>query len=75
MLSFIVLIDGRPAGRERPFSVIGRCQLRGQTRIADAFEITERSARAHIQMIVEKLSVKNRVEAVAVGVGDGLIGV
>jgi DNA-binding NarL/FixJ family response regulator len=41
--------------------------------IADAFEITERSAREHIQMIVEKLGVNNRVEATTVALRDGLI--
>ena len=41
--------------------------------IADVLEITERSVEAHIQMIVEKLGVKNRVEATEVALRDGLI--
>ena len=42
--------------------------------ICDAFDITERSARAHIQMIVEKLGAHDGAEAVAIGLRDGIIG-
>jgi DNA-binding NarL/FixJ family response regulator len=41
--------------------------------IVDEFDITERSARAHIQMVVAKLGVADRAEAVAVALRDGII--
>jgi DNA-binding NarL/FixJ family response regulator len=41
--------------------------------IADAFDITERSVRAHIQMIVEKLEVNDSAQAVVVATRAGII--
>ncbi|HUI97420.1 MAG TPA: LuxR C-terminal-related transcriptional regulator [Xanthobacteraceae bacterium] len=42
--------------------------------IADALEISERTARAHIQMIMDKLGVADGVQAVAVARRDGIVG-
>jgi DNA-binding NarL/FixJ family response regulator len=41
--------------------------------ICDAFDITERSARAHIQMIVEKLGANDSADGVAIALRDGII--
>ena len=41
--------------------------------ISDALNLAERSVRAHVQMIVEKLGVSDAVQAVAVAVRDGFI--
>jgi DNA-binding NarL/FixJ family response regulator len=40
---------------------------------SDAFDIAERSARAHIQMIVEKLGVDDSAQATAVALREGII--
>jgi DNA-binding NarL/FixJ family response regulator len=41
--------------------------------IGDAFDIAERSARAHIQMIAEKLGVNDNAQAVEVALREGII--
>ncbi len=41
--------------------------------IADAFDITERTARAHIQMVVQKPGVRGSAQAIAVALREGLI--
>ena len=41
--------------------------------ISDALDIAERSVRAHIQMIVEKLGVSDEAQATAAAVRDGII--
>jgi DNA-binding NarL/FixJ family response regulator len=41
--------------------------------IGDAFDITERSARAHVQMIAEKLGVNDSAQVVAVALREGII--
>jgi DNA-binding CsgD family transcriptional regulator len=41
--------------------------------ISDAFDIAERSARAHIQMIVEKLGVDDGAQAAAVALREGIV--
>jgi DNA-binding NarL/FixJ family response regulator len=48
---------------------------RGKTigEIADAFDLAERSVRAHLQMIIEKLGVGDQRQAVAVALRDGII--
>ena len=43
------------------------------SKIADAFDITERSVRAHLQMIIEKLNVNDDAQAVAAALRDGII--
>ena len=42
--------------------------------IADTFDIAERSARAHIQMVSEKLGANDAAQAVAIALRAGLIG-
>jgi DNA-binding NarL/FixJ family response regulator len=41
--------------------------------IGDAFDIAERSARAHIQMIVEKLGANDSAHAVGLALCEGII--
>jgi DNA-binding NarL/FixJ family response regulator len=41
--------------------------------IADAFEIAERSVRAHIQMVIEKVGANDAAHAIAIALHDGLI--
>jgi len=41
--------------------------------IGDAFDIAERSVRAHVQMIVDKLGVNDGADAVALALREGIV--
>ena len=58
----------------REMDVLGMlAQGKSVRQIADALDITERSARAHMQRIVEALAVSDSAEAVAAALRAGLI--
>lgn len=64
----------KPALSEREMEVLG-CLRRGfsNANIGTALGITERTARAHVEAILRKLSASDRAEAVAIGFERGLL--